>query len=324
LGDDESRSGLSLHLAELEIKAGSFDAALAYAEEGLSIQEGSYAEEAQGSLSYVIALARAYQGDVPLARELAERGLARCEAQGDVLFGTMHRVVLGFLELSLGNHDEALDWTLPVADRFRAGPIDPSAPHLACIPDAAEALVALDRLDEAEEVLDVWEAAGERFGRPRVRATAARGRALVAAARGDVDDAVGLAEASVDQLNELPLPFERARSLIVLGALYRRTRKKAAARAALEEAHEALDAMGARLWAERAAAELARVSGRSRSGGLTATEERVAELVAQGMSNKQVAEALFVSVRTVEANLTRIYAKLGIRSRTELASRRDR
>lgn len=324
LGDDDSRAGISLHLAELEIKAGRFEVALRYAEDGLAIAEGSYAEEAQGSLSYTIALATAYQGEEERARELAERGLARCEAQGDVLFETMHRVVLGFLELSLGNHKGTLEWILPVADRFRAGPIDPIVPHLACVPDAVEALVGLDRLDEAEELLDAWEVAGERFDRPRVRATAARSRALVAAARGDLDEAVRRAEAAADQLDDLPLPFERARSLIVLGALYRRTKRKAAARASLEEAHEALETMGARLWAERARAELARVGGRKPVRGLTATEERVADLVAQGMSNKEVAEALFVSVRTVEANLTRIYAKLGIRSRTELASRRGR
>ena len=101
-------------------------------------------------------------------------------------------------------------------------------------------------------------------------------------------------------------------------------RRKAAARAALQEALEALEAMGARLWAYRARGELARIGGRAPAGGLTPTEERVAELVAEGRSNKEVAEALFVSVRTVEANLTRIYAKLGIRSRTELASRRGR
>jgi DNA-binding NarL/FixJ family response regulator len=99
---------------------------------------------------------------------------------------------------------------------------------------------------------------------------------------------------------------------------------KAAARASLDEALRDLQAIGARVWCERARAEQARIGGRARSTGLTPTEERVAALVADGRSNKEVAEALFVSVRTVEANLTRIYAKLGIRSRTELASRRGR
>jgi DNA-binding NarL/FixJ family response regulator len=107
----------------------------------------------------------------------------------------------------------------------------------------------------------------------------------------------------------------------VLGTIHRRAKHKAAARAALEEAQASLEEMGVPLWAERARNELGRIGGRAREGGLTPTEQRVAGLVAEGMSNKQVAEALFVSVRTVEANLTRIYAKLGVRSRTELASR---
>jgi DNA-binding NarL/FixJ family response regulator len=108
----------------------------------------------------------------------------------------------------------------------------------------------------------------------------------------------------------------------VLGTLHRRAKHKAASRKALDEALGSLDAMGARLWTERAREELARISGRAASTGLTPTEERVADLVAEGRSNKQVADALFVSVRTVEANLTRVYTKLGLRSRTELASRR--
>ena len=120
------------------------------------------------------------------------------------------------------------------------------------------------------------------------------------------------------------MPFERARTLIVLGTIHRRAKHKADARAVLEEAVGILDGMGARLWAERARGELGRIGGRARAGGLTPTEERVAGLVAEGLSNKQVAAELFVSVRTVEANLTRVYAKLGIRSRTELASRRGR
>jgi DNA-binding CsgD family transcriptional regulator len=324
LGDDESRSGLSLHLAELEIRDGHLEAALRYAEDGVAIQEASYAEQAQGSFSYVLALIRAYQGDAGLSRAIGEQGLARCESQGDALFATVHRVTLGFLELSLGNNAAAVDWLWPPAEQFLASPGEPGLPHTACIPDAVEALIAVDRLDDAEALLEAWDEAGERFDRPRVRATSARCRALITAARGELETALAYGEATVEQLRELPLPFDRARSLVVLGSLQRRTRKKAAARASLEEALADFEAIGARLWAERARAELARIGGRARSGGLTPTEERVAELVAEGRSNKEVAEALFVSVRTVEANLTRIYAKLGIRSRTELASRRGR
>jgi DNA-binding CsgD family transcriptional regulator len=109
----------------------------------------------------------------------------------------------------------------------------------------------------------------------------------------------------------------------VLGTLHRRAKHKAAARAALEEAVAVLDGIGVPLWAERARAELGRIGGRAAADGLTPTEQRVADLVAEGRSNKEVASELFVSVRTVEANLTRVYAKLGIRSRSELAATRQ-
>jgi DNA-binding NarL/FixJ family response regulator len=79
--------------------------------------------------------------------------------------------------------------------------------------------------------------------------------------------------------------------------------------------------LGEPLWAERARAEARRLGGRSPSrDALTAGEQRVAELVAQGRSNSEVASSLFVTVRTVESNLTRIYSKLGVRSRAELAA----
>ena len=80
------------------------------------------------------------------------------------------------------------------------------------------------------------------------------------------------------------------------------------------------DSLGAALWAELAAAQLARISGRQASGSsLTETEERVAELVAMGLSNTEIAARLFVTVRTVEAHLSRIFAKLGVRSRVDVA-----
>jgi DNA-binding CsgD family transcriptional regulator len=325
VGDDESRSGLCLHLTQLEIREGRFDAALRYAEEGLAIQEASYGELAQGSLVYVRALVAAHVGDVMLARELGERGLAQCEAQGEVAFATVNRNTLGFLELSLGDNAAAVERLWPGAQLFLSSPaVDPGLPHIIDMPDAVEALIGVGRLEDAEEVLVAWEEAGDRLDRLRVRATAARCRALLAAARADLDLALGRAEEALELHRDLPVPLERARTLIVLGSIQRRLKQKAAARGSLEEALGILDGIGARLWAERARAELGRISGRAPMGGLTPTEERVADLVAEGLSNKQVAAELFVSVRTVEANLTRVYAKLGIRSRTELASRRRR
>ncbi|HEY6068343.1 MAG TPA: helix-turn-helix transcriptional regulator, partial [Gaiellaceae bacterium] len=127
-------------------------------------------------------------------------------------------------------------------------------------------------------------------------------------------------ESAVELTGELPLPLERGRTLLALGQVRRRAKQKRAAREALEAAQATFAEFGAERWAERAAAELRRIGGRTRERWeLTSTERRVAELVAEGHTNKEVAAVLVISVRAVEANLTRIYAKLGVRSRTELA-----
>ena len=120
-------------------------------------------------------------------------------------------------------------------------------------------------------------------------------------------------------------PFERARTLLVLGLTQRRAKQKRPARESLEAALAVFEELGARLWAEKARAELQRIGGRApASGELTPSEQRVAALVGEGKTNREVATALYVSVRTVEGHLSRIYAKLGVRSRAELAHRLDR
>ena len=181
--------------------------------------------------------------------------------------------------------------------------------------------MALGRLDEAEALLAPFEEAGRSLDRAWTIATGARCRALVLAARGDLDGASAAADEAVRVHDRLPLPFELGRTLLVRGAVERRAKRKREARDTLTKALEVFDGLGAALWADKARAELARIGGRAASSvDLTPTEARVAELVAAGGTNREVADALFVSVHTVEANLKRIYRKLGIRSRTELAS----
>jgi DNA-binding NarL/FixJ family response regulator len=117
----------------------------------------------------------------------------------------------------------------------------------------------------------------------------------------------------------MDLPFDRGRSLTALGVARRRARELRAARTTLEAAAAALDGIGSAGWAEQARLELARLGGRRRTEVLTATEQQVAQLVCDGLANKQIAQRLVVSTSTVEAHLTRIYRKLGVGSRTELA-----
>jgi DNA-binding CsgD family transcriptional regulator len=145
----------------------------------------------------------------------------------------------------------------------------------------------------------------------------------VAAADGDVDLATALLEDAVTRHEVAHDPFGRAQALLSLGVVRRRDRKKRLARDALAGALGIFEACGAEGWAERARSELGVVGGRRRQEGLTPAEQRVATLVAQGRTNREVASTLVLGERTVETHLTHIYAKLGIRSRTELARTLD-
>lgn len=142
------------------------------------------------------------------------------------------------------------------------------------------------------------------------------------AAQGGVSSAIFRLQQAVDVHRTNPGPFELARTLLVLGTCQRRGKQKAAARRALSEALRTFETLGATAWAERARGEIARIGGRPSAGrALTPTEERVAALVAEGRTNREAAGMLFLSEHTVEGHLTRIYAKLGVRSRAELAHR---
>jgi DNA-binding CsgD family transcriptional regulator len=190
------------------------------------------------------------------------------------------------------------------------------------IPDAVEAFIALGRYDEAEPLVAALERNGRRLDRAWMLAVGARCRAMLQAAQGDLDGANSAAQQAMTEHNRLPMPFERARTQLLVGQLQRRSCKKDAASTTLSEALHTFEKLGTPLWAERARVELDRVDiGPRQSAGLTASEQRVAELAASGMTNRDVATALFISPKTVEANLSRIYHKLAIRSRAELGRR---
>ena len=187
--------------------------------------------------------------------------------------------------------------------------------------DEIEALIRLDRLDAAEIQLHRHVHRARASRRPVALASARRSQALLHAARGDLDAALKAADASL-AAGSTPLPpFERGRALLVGGTVARRAKQKRLARERLEEAQRIFAGLGATSWLERAGDDLARIGGRTRSRGLTVTELKVAQLVAEGMSNREVAAALFVSEKTVEATVSRVLAKLAIRSRAGLARR---
>ena len=127
-------------------------------------------------------------------------------------------------------------------------------------------------------------------------------------------------ERALEEHRRVPQPLELARTLLAKGLVERRAKQKSLARQTLQQALGIFEELGAPLWAAKARAELARIGGRAPAGdALTPTERRIAELVAEGKTNKEVAAILVVAERTVESALTQIYRKLDVRSRTELA-----
>jgi DNA-binding CsgD family transcriptional regulator/exonuclease VII small subunit len=205
---------------------------------------------------------------------------------------------------------------------FLDGMGSPEPGVIPCVPDAIEALVSLGRLGEAETLLERLERQGRTMDRPWAIAAAARGRGLLTAARGDLSAARSALEQALTEHGRVPQPFELARTLLVKGEVERRAKQKRAARSTLEQALGIFQTLGATTWAQRARDDLVRVGGAVLpSGELTPTEQRIAQLVGEGKKNREVADALFISVKTVEANLSRIFHKLGVRSRTELTRR---
>jgi DNA-binding CsgD family transcriptional regulator len=147
----------------------------------------------------------------------------------------------------------------------------------------------------------------------------ARGRGFLAAAMGDSDAALDAFDRSYLALLDLGMRFEAARSLMARGSMRRRRREKRRAHDDLELALATFEDLGATAWADRARRELARIGLRpSAPAQLTETERAVASLAAEGRTNREIAAAAFISPRTVEGVLARVYAKIGVASRAEL------
>ncbi len=322
LGDESSLPYLLAILTQVECLVGDYSAARRHADEGQELAEQAGQESLRAYHLALRALVAAHTGDVEAARADAVESLAtasRTNARPAEHFAT---TALGLLELSLGRPAEAVAVLRPLAAFMRREGIDEPGVVTRFAIDQVEALVELGEGTEAADVLDWYEANAVRLGRHSALANAARCRGLCCASNGDLDGALVAFDHALAEHDRVTLPFDRARTLLALGATHRRLRHKRRGRETLESALGIFEQLGTPLWSEKTRAELARIGGRARSTGeLTPTEQRVAELVAEGRSNKEVARELFVSVRTVEANLSKIYAKLGIRSRTQLAHR---
>jgi DNA-binding CsgD family transcriptional regulator len=321
-GDVDLRVGALPLLTVLEIRAGDWPLADQYASECLEL--ACQADNANGEpvALYGRALVDAHLGRVEAARAAAERGSTLAAAMGSETWRVQNEWLLGFLELSLGDPAHAHLRLGPLVGALHA--IGVGEPALfPVLPDEIEALIGLGELDQAEPLIEELDAQGRALDRAWALATAARGRGLLAAARGNPQDALTHLQQALQEHKRVTRPFELARTLRAHGMVLRRHKHKAAAKAALEQALGIFERLGARLWADATSAELGRVGLRPAAPvgerGITAAEARVAELVAAGRSNQEVAGELFMSPKTVEAHLSRIYRKLGVRSRAELA-----
>jgi DNA-binding CsgD family transcriptional regulator len=319
LTSDSLRVFALFHLTVLEWIGDRWQRALERGEAARELAEQVGDELSLGRVLAAVALVEAHLGRIEDARAHAEAALAISRSLSDEITAIGARGALGHLELVLGNVQAAARHLAELPGRLvELGWNEPSS---SVWPDAIETLTVLGELAQARQYLAQYDERARRASK-RTVASAIRCSGLLAAAEGQPHAAFDAFEQALVQLSELPYPFERARVLLAYGSVRRKARQKRAARAALEEARTVFDELGARLWAEKAADELRRIGGR-RAGTdqLTDTEERVATLAAEGLANKQIAAALFMSVHTVEWHLTHVYRKLGLHSRAELAHR---
>jgi DNA-binding NarL/FixJ family response regulator len=320
-GDERATPTLLFATSELECRAGNWARATQLAIEAVERSRQVGLGTLRAWALYAQALVQAHIGMVDAARAAATEGLSVAQAAGAIAQVTRIISTLGFLELSLGNPAAANSHLGPLSALIATvGLAEPGVVRF--MPNQIEALIALGDLDDATRLLTVFQQRARELDRISARAAAARCQAMLHAARSDFEAARASAAEALAQHARLHEPFELGRTLLAQGIIERRAKRRAAAREALTKALELFDSLGAALWAEKAAAELARIPGRTPpSSELSESERRVAYLAAEGLSNKEIAARLFVTVRTVEAHLSKTYAKLGVRSRTGLAGK---
>ena len=263
-------------------------------------------------------LVNEYAGNLEAAREVARPAVARSRIGGSTYWLSAFLMQLGLVEVSARNWHAALEALREVAEIFASTKMVDFEQMLWGV-DYADAALQIGAAHDVEAAISVLRRQGA-SGRPEAAVAADRCQALLSAARGNVDEALSALREVVDQPAS-ECPFEAARSRLALGQVYRRAGYKRLASDTLNAAAGAFEDLGIPRWAERARDEAGRVGLQPTTSTLTETERRVAELVGSGHSNQETAAELFMSIKTVEANLTRIYRKLSVRSRTELANR---
>jgi ATP/maltotriose-dependent transcriptional regulator MalT len=306
-------------LSDLDFRTGKWAAAYAGATEAVRVaHETQQVTTLAFSLS-CIARVEAAQGREDECRAHSEQALD-IASPGIGAVVALSEAGLGLLELGLGRPEEALGHLEPLARQAAEhGLEEPGVIQWA--PDLIETYVRLGRDDDAELALGDFERVARKTERTAALAAAGRCRGLLAA-DDDVEDRFRRA---LELHTRLPTPFERARTEFCLGERLRRARHRRDARVPLRSALETFERLGATPWSERARAELAASGETARrhdpyaAEQLTPQELQVALVVARGATNKEAGASLFLSPKTIETHLGRVYRKLNVRSRTELA-----
>jgi DNA-binding CsgD family transcriptional regulator len=312
------------HAAGALLRLGRYGEAVEMAREHVAHAETTGQGSQRAQALYNLAIVDAHAGRLVAAETGAVEILAWATAEDDAWVEMSAASVLGFVALSRNDAAVArqhFDRWASLSEQLRL--LDPgvSRHH----GDHIESLLLTGSTAEAETRTALLEGRSRQAGRVSMAAVAARCRGLISVGGGDNHGAVVHLDRALGLHDESIGPFERARTLLVKGSVHRRMKEKRIAGVALAEAVDAFEELGALAWLARAQAEVRRIGQRpSASLELTETERRVAALAASGLTNRQVAEQAFISPKTVEANLAKVYRKLGISSRAELGARMER
>jgi len=315
IGDELSGISLLAHLSEIELWTGHWARADALATEAMEVGERSGSGSFLNNALFARGMVDAHLGRIESARNAGERilGLDYVTADGPL----RGHILLGFVAFCLDDM-AAADAHYTAAERILEERGEREPARFRFQPDHAEVVSGLGDLERAAAMIDRLDERGRVFPRPWILAMAARVRAGLLAARGDLDGALAKIKDAIERHASLDMPFERARTNLVLGRILRRRNERREAREAFNAALGEFERLGAPLWVDKARGEMARVPVRKTPSDLTPTEEKIARLAAEGLTNREVAERAFVSAKTVEANLSRVYDKLGVRSRAQL------
>jgi len=314
-GDETALSNLVMNVALIQLWSGDYPAGIEAAEEAIRI--GEDINILADTAYFVRGQLAAYTGDFDWVHKHLPARLTLAK-QGNVRGAGYCLAAIGAAQLLDGDAVSAAGTLRQAYDTLLALDIREPSCRLRLESDFGQALITIGELDEAAALVTELRTFGPRSSAPTTRGIALRIEGMVEGARGDLDRATELLEEADRVHEQSPIPLERGRTLLALGQLFRRRRAKGHAGTTLQAALDCFTALGATPFIALAEAELARTGGAPKDATLTTAEQRVADLVASGLSNKDIAARLFVSVRTIDSQLTAVYRKLGVRSRIEL------